>query len=89
MSSVPVENDDRREFMKKIYSKSVLFCIPLMVALGLKPTTNKNNISENDSRAIHNGVYSSFFDFCNQDFDAMICEEDSCSKPTTSSNKIH
>lgn len=87
VSSVPVENDDRREFMKNIYSKSVLFCVPLMMALDLEPTTNKNNISENDSRVIHNGVYSSFFDFCDQDLD-MICE-DSCNKPTTSSNKRH
>lgn len=58
-----------------------------MMALGLEPTTNKNNISENDSRFIHNGVYSSFFDFCDQDLD-MICEN-SCNKPTTSSNKRH
>lgn len=67
VSSIPVENDDRREFMKNIYSKSVLFCVPLMMALGLEPTTKKNNISENDSRVIHNKVYSSFFDFCDQD----------------------
>lgn len=87
VSSVPVENDDRREFMKNIYSKSVLFCVPLMMALGLQPTTNKNNISENDSRVIHNGVYSSFIDFCDQYLDMI--REDPWNKPTTSSNRRH
>lgn len=86
--SVPSDNDEKREFMKRIYSKNVLFCVPLMMALNLSPTTNKNNISGDDSRAVHNGVYSSFFDFCNQDLDSMICEEPTTSTASSSSGKI-